>query len=77
MIINKNTNPDRDLYNLGANVIDIISASKGNDFGLMETFQELNKKEKVSLQLYLLALDWLFILGTIKRTNAGTLERCF
>lgn len=77
MIINKNTNPDRDLYNLGANVIDIISASKRNDFGLMETFQELNKKEKVSLQLYLLALDWLFILGAIKRTNAGTLERCF
>ena len=77
MIVNKHTNPDRDLYSLGASVINIIASNKANDFGLFETYQELSKNNKVSLQLFLFVLDWLFILGAIRRSHTGSLEKCF
>ena len=77
MILNKNINPERDVYNLGASVIQILVSSKSIRFGLLDTYQELLKKEKISLQLFLFTLDWLFILGVIKRTTNGDFEKCF
>ena len=77
MIVNKNINPDRDIYKLGAIVIDIIGKNKLHAFGLLETYDEVCKIENVSLQLYLFTLDWLFILGVIMRKPNGSLEKCF
>lgn len=77
MIINKNINPERDLYYLGGKVIEALNSTKHAQIDYFELFMLLNKTNKVSLNLFSLALDWLFILGVIKKGNKGVIEKCF
>jgi hypothetical protein len=76
MIINKNIHPERDVYYLGAKVIEVLSTQESNLFDYFEVFAQLNEKEKISINLFSLVLDWLFIIGVIKNGNKG-LEKCF
>lgn len=77
MIVSKNTNPEKDLYYLGSKVIELLGASNNAKFDYFKLYQSLNTEQKVSLNLYSLVLDWLFILGIIKNSNNGTIEKCF
>ena len=77
MIVNKNINPERDLYYLGGNVIEVLNSNKKNEIDYFDLFLTVNKSNKVSLNLYSLVLDWLFILGVIKKGNKGMIIKCF
>ncbi len=77
MIINKNINPERDLYYLGGKVIEVLNLFNQNEVDYFELFLSVNKSNKVSLNLYSLVLDWLFILGVIKKGNKGLIIKCF
>jgi hypothetical protein len=77
MIVNKNINPERDLYYLGGTVIEVLSSYIKNEIDYFDLFLSLNKSNEVSLNLYSLVLDWLFILGVIKKGNKGMIIKCF
>lgn len=77
MIVSKNTNPERDLYYLGGKVIEILVSSKNVKYDYFELYAQLNNEQAIGLNLYILALDWLFILGVIKNSDNGCIERCF
>jgi hypothetical protein len=77
MIINKNTNPERDLYYIGGKVIEILNLFTQDEIDYFELFLTVNKSNKVSLNLYSLVLDWLFILGVIKKGKKGNIIKCF
>ncbi len=77
MIVNKNINPERDLYYLGGKVIEVLNSFTKNEIDYFDLFLSLNKSNKVSLNLYSLVLDWLFILGVIKKGNKGLIIKCF
>jgi len=77
MIVNKNINPERDLYYLGGKVIEILNSSNKTKFDYFELYNNLNKSHNISINLFSLVLDWLFILGAIKKGKKGLLERCF
>lgn len=77
MIVNKNVNPERDLYYLGGKVIEILDSSNNTEFDYFELYGNLNNSHNVSINLFSLVLDWLFILGVIKKNKKGLLERCF
>lgn len=77
MIVSKNTNPERDLYYLGGKVIEVINSFTKNEIDYFDLFHSLNKSDKVSLNLFSLVLDWLFILGVIKKGNKGLIIKCF
>lgn len=77
MIVNKNINPERDLYYLGGKVIEILQDIDENEFDYFEVFQRLNSQKSISLNLYILVLDWLFLLKAIKKGKNGILEKCF
>lgn len=77
MIVNKNTNPERDLYYLGGKVIEVLNSFTKNEIDYFDLFLSVNKSNKVSLNLYSLVLDWLFILGVIKKGNRGLIIKCF
>ncbi len=77
MIVNKNTNPERDLYYLGGKVIEVLNSFTKNEIDYFDLFHSVNKTNKVSLNLYSLVLDWLFILGVIKKGNKGLIIKCF
>ena len=77
MIVNKNINPERDLYFLGGNVIEVLNSYTKNEIDFFDLFLSVNKSKKISLNLYSLVLDWLFILGVIKKGNKGMIVKCF
>lgn len=77
MIVNKNTNPERDLYYLGGKLIEVINSFTKNEIDYFDLFTEVNKSNKISLNLYSLVLDWLYILGVIKKGNKGLIIKCF
>jgi hypothetical protein len=77
MIVNKNINPERDLYYLGGNVIEVLNSYTKNEIDYFDLFLSVNKSNEVSLSLYTLVLDWLFILGVIKKSNKGMIIKCF
>lgn len=76
MIISKDVNPEREIYYLGALVIDVLSKFPENKVDFFDTFQRLNEQEKVSMNLFALTLDWLFMLGAVN-SGDGFVEKCF
>lgn len=77
MIVNKNINPERDLYYLGGKVIELLDNSDNEKFDYFELYSSLNKNHDISINLFTLALDWLFILKAVKKDKKGLLEKCF
>lgn len=76
MIINKDINPTREIYHLGALLIEILTNNSGRDLDFFDTYQSLNEKIKVSIDLYILTMDWLFILGLINKKRE-VIKKCF
>jgi hypothetical protein len=76
MIVNKDTNPERDVYYLGAKIIEIIDDEPEHvDFFYLYRKVQLN--ERISMNLYSLTLDWLYIIGAIENSGKGNIRKCF
>jgi len=77
MILGKDIHPNRNIYFLGAKVLEIIKADSCKNIDILDTFEKLNQNEKISMNLFALTLDWLFLLGAIRKNKKGQLEKCF
>lgn len=77
MIVNKNINPERDLYYLGGKVIEVLNSFSQNEIDYFDLFISVNKLTNITLNLYSLVLDWLFILKVIKKGDKGLIIKCF
>lgn len=77
MIVDKNTHPERDLYYLGGKLIEILDASNQSEIDSIELYVIIKSKIDISFNLFALSLDWLFLLGVIRKVERGVLKRCF
>jgi hypothetical protein len=77
MIISKHVHPERDLYYLGAKAIEIMNQFDKDEWDYFDLFSELNQQQKVSVNLFSLVLDWLFILQVVQKSNNGRIKKCF
>ncbi len=77
MIIDKNINPERDLYYLGGILIDVLENNKIKEVDYMDLYSLFKVKKDVTINLYSLTLDWLFILGLVTRGDKGKIKICF
>jgi hypothetical protein len=77
MIVDKNINPERDLYYLGGILIDVLASKNNVDIDYIDLYQSLNQKQEISINLYSLTLDWLFILGVVSKGENGKIKKCF
>lgn len=76
MIVGTDTNPQNQIYYIGGLILNILKQQNDVCFSYMEVFEVLNKEHKVSIGLYTLSLDWLYLLGTISYNENG-LVKCF
>jgi len=76
MIIEKDIHPERKVYYLGALVLEILKESPEKAPDFLYVYQKINERQKVSMKLFILTLDWLFLLGAID-TKKGCIEKCF
>lgn len=77
MIVSKDINPERDFYYLGAKVIEIIYGGKSCKVNFFDVFEKLNVSEKISINLFTLTLDWLYLIGAIGGPEKGYIIKCF
>jgi len=77
MIISKEINPERDFYYLGAKTIEILSSTEDKRMDFFSVFETLKSSEDISLNLFTLTLDWLFIIGAINKSPKGYIIKCF
>lgn len=77
MIIRKDINPERDFYYLGAKTIDALSSFKDDKVDFFSVFNVVKASEDISINLFTLTLDWLFLLGVIDNSNKGYIVKCF
>ena len=77
MIISKDINPERDFYYLGGKTIEVLSSSDDKKMDFFTVFEALKTSEDISLNLFTLTLDWLFIIGAIDKSNKGYIVKCF
>ena len=76
MIVDVDTNPQNQIYYIGGLILNILKQQKNVAFSYMDVFETLNKEHRVSINLYTLSLDWLYLLGTINYNEKG-LIKCF
>lgn len=77
MIIDSDKHPERNLYFIGAKLLELIK-SKKSDHDLGVLFRKYNQANvnSISFDYMLLALDWLFILGTVDVNKEGNVRVC-
>jgi hypothetical protein len=65
LIVSKDINPQNTIYFLGAQLLNVLFDNDGeSDF--ISAFQVINNQKKISVSLFTLAVDWLFLLGLIE-----------
>ena len=77
MIVSKNISPQRDIYYLGAKLIELLSNSKKKKHDYYDLHKQFEKECPISFSLFLLVLDWLFLLGVIENVKKGEIAKCF
>lgn len=77
MIIDKNINPERDLYYLGGILIDVLQNKGNKEIDYMDLYTLINNEKEITINLYSLTLDWLFILGLVAKGENGKIKICF
>ncbi len=76
MIIGKDIKPERQIYRLGALLLEVLQDSPSRNIELFDAFERMNSRETVSVNVFILTLDWLFLLGAIT-SEKGHIVRCF
>lgn len=76
MIISKDIKPERQIYRMGAMLLEILQDVPNRNIEVFDVFVRMNSRETVSFNSFILVLDWLFLLGAITN-NRGRIEKCF
>jgi len=76
MIIGNDINPKKQIYYISALILEELKLISTQNFDFFQVYYRIKKKENISINLFSLSLDWLFILGAIKH-NHNELEKCF
>lgn len=76
MILGIDTHPERNIYYWAAKVLEILSSKDTESFNSFSIYEELRQANNLSVDVFLLTLDWLFILGAINGEK-GLIKKCF
>ena len=74
MLLPDNIHPDNSIYYNGAFVIE--SLKKEKSYKILDLYQEVKAKKKMSFSVFILCLDWLYLLEVAKFNSKGEIELC-
>ena len=76
MIILSTDNPKNSTYYLGSILLDLMKKNAKSNFGVFDYFEIINQTQEVSMNRFLLVLDWLYMLGKITSDSEKGLKLC-
>lgn len=74
MLLPDNIHPDNSIYYNGAFVID--SLKKDTSYKMLDLYQEVKSKKQMSFSVFILCLDWLYLLEVAKFNTKGEIQLC-
>jgi len=74
MLIPDNIHPDQTIYFNGAFVLKVIQEHRVMD--ILDLYIQTTSTQKMSMPVFVLCLDWLFLLNLVKLDNHGKVELC-
>ena len=77
MIINKDTNPEKDLYYIGGLILQYFIKNSLKKIDCHNLVQNLKNEYNMSSNIIFLSLDWLYILGSVDFSADGEIMICF
>ena len=77
MLLPKDINPSNTVYFNGALALKILEEYNGLEIDFFDLYSMIRLTKDISLQSYILSLDWLYILGSIKLGSEGKIKKCF
>lgn len=75
MIVGRNTSPNFQVYNIGALILAVFKEKQTKNISIIELYVLVKTKQKISISLFSLGLDWLFILEAVKN-DKGKIVLC-
>lgn len=77
MVINKDIKPENNLYFTGGLILEQLTYWDDENVDLLELYQKTNGMSEMSMKIFILSIDWLFILGLVKASSKGKIKKCF
>jgi hypothetical protein len=74
MLLPDNVHPEHTIYYNGAIVYQAIVEHRA--FDLMELYMQTQKHREMSMPVFVLCLDWLFLLEVVTLNEQGRIELC-
>lgn len=74
MLLPDNIHPDNSIYYNGAFVID--SMGKNKSYNILELYQVVKAKKQMTFSVFILCLDWLYLLDVATINPNGEIELC-
>jgi len=74
MLVPDNTHPEQTIYFNGAFVLKAIQESRVMD--VLDLYIQATTKREMSMPVFVLCLDWLFLLNLVTLNAQGKVELC-
>lgn len=74
MLLPDNIHPERSIYYNGALVLQAIQ--EHGVLELLDLYKDVQSRKEISMPVFVLSLDWLFLLGLVNLTEQGFVELC-
>jgi len=74
MLLPDNIHPENSVYYNSAFVIQSLKQGSGHE--ILELYQEVKSRKEMSFSLFVLCLDWLFLLEVANMNAKGEIELC-
>jgi hypothetical protein len=75
MLLPENIHPANSLYFNGAYVLEALRTV--GEASVMDLYIETRKSRDMQMPIFVLALDWLFLAGSVSFNDSGNIEQCF
>lgn len=75
MLLPDNIHPEHSIYYNAAFVIEAIQEYRSLD--LLALYLETRHHQEMSMPVFILCLDWLFLLNLVSLSECGKVELCF
>jgi len=74
MLVPDNIHPEQTIYFNGAFVLEAIKENRVMD--MLDLYIQTTSKQEMSMPVFLLCLDWLFLLDLVTLNMQGKVELC-
>ena len=74
MLLPDNIHPENSVYYNGAIVLQVLQEEKKK--GILDLYQIVKDIQNMSFSLFILCLDWLYLIDAAKINSVGEVELC-